>query len=111
MTKHFIPLLDFSTIELSRLIDRAEAFYLLTLKQEFNSLNGLKIAICGNVMHSRVAKTFLFTGQLFGFSISLSDPPEFLPKVKNAGSRDYGIRCGHVTCYAEKESSGFKYES
>jgi aspartate carbamoyltransferase catalytic subunit len=54
---------------------------LLTLKQEFNDLVGLKIAICGDIKHSRVASSFMMVAEKLGISITICGPEVLLPKV------------------------------
>lgn len=54
---------------------------LLTLKQEFNDLEGLKIAICGDIKHSRVASSFIMVAEKLGISITICGPEVLLPKV------------------------------
>lgn len=50
---------------------------LLTLKQEFGHLDGLKIAIIGDVAHSRVANSDWQALKLFGADVVFSGPKEF----------------------------------
>lgn len=55
---------------------------LLTLYQEFGSLQGLKIAVCGDVRHSRVAGSLMVAAEKFGMNIYLCGPHAFLPVTK-----------------------------
>jgi aspartate carbamoyltransferase catalytic subunit len=53
---------------------------LFTIQQEFKTLNGLNIAICGDIKHSRVATSFIQMMSLFHNSkIFLCGPNYFLP--------------------------------
>jgi aspartate carbamoyltransferase catalytic subunit len=52
---------------------------LLTLYQEFKRLDGLKIAICGDIKHSRVASSLMVAAEMFGMEIYLCGPKSFLP--------------------------------
>lgn len=52
---------------------------LLTLQQEFGSLQGLKVAICGDIKHSRVAGSLLVAAEKFGMQIFLCGPEDLLP--------------------------------
>jgi aspartate carbamoyltransferase catalytic subunit len=53
---------------------------LFTIQQEFQQLEGLKIAICGDIKHSRVASSFIQLMQYFPKTqIYLSGPDYFLP--------------------------------
>lgn len=55
---------------------------LLTLYQEFGKLEGLKIAICGDIKHSRVAGSMMVAAQKFGMHIFLCGPKDLLPDRK-----------------------------
>lgn len=55
---------------------------LLTLKQEFGELKGLKVAVCGDVKHSRVAGSLLVAAEKYGMQIYLCGPEELLPDAK-----------------------------
>ena len=52
---------------------------LLTLKQEFGQLEGLKVAVCGDIKHSRVAGSLMVAAEKFGMEISLCGPESLLP--------------------------------
>lgn len=52
---------------------------LLTLHQEFGGLKGLKIAICGDIKHSRVAGSMLVAAEKFGMEVFLCGPESLLP--------------------------------
>lgn len=54
---------------------------LLTLKQEFGELKGLKIAVCGDIKHSRVAGTLMVAAEKFGMKIYLCGPDSLLPST------------------------------
>lgn len=56
---------------------------LLTLKDEFQELKGLKVAICGDVKHSRVAGSMLVAAEKFGMEIHLCGPKDLLPQTRN----------------------------
>lgn len=55
---------------------------LLTLQQEFDRLEGLKVAVCGDIKHSRVAGSLMVAAEMFGMEIYLCGPQELLPKSK-----------------------------
>lgn len=61
---------------------------LLTLRQEFKRLEGLKIAVCGDVKHSRVAGSLMVAAEKFGMEIMLCGPSELLPTTKNSYVRE-----------------------
>ena len=54
---------------------------LLTLFQEFGKLEGLKIAVCGDIKHSRVAGSLMVAAKIFGMNIYLCGPESLLPVV------------------------------
>lgn len=56
---------------------------LLTLHQEFGKLEGLKIAVCGDIKHSRVAGSLMVAAEKFGMEIFLCGPPSLLPPNPN----------------------------
>ena len=60
---------------------------LLTIKQEFTSFKGLKIAIIGDVRHSRVAKSNAEALTRLGAEVIYSGPPEWFDS--NSSSAPY----------------------
>ena len=50
-----------------------------TIRQHFGRLNGLKVAICGDIRHSRVARSNAALLPRLGATVRLAGPPEFLP--------------------------------
>jgi aspartate carbamoyltransferase catalytic subunit len=52
---------------------------LITLYQEFGRLEGLNIAICGDVKHSRVAGSLMVAAAKFKMNIFLCGPEDLLP--------------------------------
>lgn len=57
---------------------------LLTLHQEFGKLKGLRIGVCGDVKHSRVAGSLMVAAEKFGMEIFLCGPEELLPESKSS---------------------------
>lgn len=53
---------------------------LFTLYQEFGSLQGLKVAVCGDIKHSRVAGSLMVAAEKFGMEIFLCGPDELVPE-------------------------------
>jgi aspartate carbamoyltransferase catalytic subunit len=51
----------------------------LTIRQRFGGLDGLRIAIIGDVRHSRVARSDVFAMATLGAEITLIAPPTLLP--------------------------------
>jgi aspartate carbamoyltransferase catalytic subunit len=56
---------------------------MLTIRQEFGHLDGLSIAIIGDVAHSRVAHTNFEVMERFGMRVYTSGPPEYVEKGMN----------------------------
>jgi aspartate carbamoyltransferase catalytic subunit len=63
----------------------------LTLKRAFGDISGLTIAICGDVLHSRVARSNVALLQLLGASIRLVGPPTLMP----SGADQWGAQVIH----------------
>ncbi|MXV43839.1 aspartate carbamoyltransferase catalytic subunit [Saccharibacter sp. 17.LH.SD] len=53
----------------------------LTIRRHFNRLDGLTIAICGDVSHSRVARSNIHLLRAMGSKIRLVGPPTLLPSA------------------------------
>jgi len=52
----------------------------LTLRQEFGTeLGGLRIAICGDITHSRVARSNVILFNMLGLDVRLVGPPTLIP--------------------------------
>ncbi len=63
----------------------------LTLRAHFGDLSGLKIAICGDVVHSRVARSNIILLTLMGAQVRLCAPPTLLPTKASA----WGVEVFH----------------
>ncbi|HBQ36890.1 MAG TPA: aspartate carbamoyltransferase catalytic subunit, partial [Rhodobacteraceae bacterium] len=59
----------------------------LTIRREKGRLNGLNIAICGDIAHSRVARSNIFLLGKMENNIRLIGPPTLMP----AGIKDFGV--------------------
>jgi aspartate carbamoyltransferase catalytic subunit len=57
---------------------------LVTLHQEFGMLAGLKIAVCGDVKHSRVAGSLMVAAKIFGMKIYLCGPSSLMPETNES---------------------------
>ncbi|MGH2999546.1 MAG: aspartate carbamoyltransferase catalytic subunit, partial [Gaiellaceae bacterium] len=53
---------------------------LYTMQQQFDRLEGLHVAIVGDVLHSRVARSLLQAFELVGIRCTLVGPPALLPR-------------------------------
>lgn len=51
----------------------------LTLKRTFGHIEGLKIAICGDILHSRVARSNVMLLNMLGAQVRLIAPPTLMP--------------------------------
>lgn len=61
---------------------------MLTLRQTFGSLKGLKVAILGDIKHSRVAKSNLFGLKTMGAEVAMYAPNTLLPKgIEELGAK------------------------
>jgi aspartate carbamoyltransferase catalytic subunit len=52
---------------------------MLTMQERFGSLEGLKVAIVGDITHSRVARSNIYGLTKMGAHISLAGPPTMMP--------------------------------
>jgi len=57
---------------------------LYTLQRELGRLEGLHVAVVGDVLHSRVARSLLQAFELVGIRCTLVGPPALLPRGLNA---------------------------
>ncbi len=53
---------------------------LLTLRDRFGRLEGLKVAICGDILHSRVARSNLWGLRTMGAEVGVCAPRSLLPR-------------------------------
>jgi aspartate carbamoyltransferase catalytic subunit len=53
---------------------------LYTMRQEFTDIDGLHVAIVGDVLHSRVARSLVQALNLMGARVTLVGPPTLLPR-------------------------------
>jgi aspartate carbamoyltransferase catalytic subunit len=53
---------------------------MMTIRQRFNRLAGLKVAIIGDVLHSRVARSNAWGMKTMGMHVTLCGPPTLLPQ-------------------------------
>lgn len=90
---------------------------MLTLRNTFGTLRGLRILILGDILHSRVARSNIFGLQTMGAQVLLCAPPTLLPtKIEDFGVAVYhDIASAVQNCDAaivlrlqlERETSGF----
>ena len=53
---------------------------MLTIKDRFGRLDGLKVAIVGDILHSRVARSNILAMQMMGMRVRVCGPPTLLPR-------------------------------
>jgi aspartate carbamoyltransferase catalytic subunit len=53
---------------------------LLTLRDKFGRIEGLKVAICGDVLHSRVARSNIWGLKKLGAEVALCGPATLMPR-------------------------------
>ncbi len=63
----------------------------LSLRRAYGRVEGLKVAICGDVLHSRVARSNVGLLQLLGARVRLVGPPTLMP----AGVERWGAEVHH----------------
>jgi aspartate carbamoyltransferase catalytic subunit len=63
----------------------------LTLQRAFGRVGGLTVAICGDVAHSRVARSNVALLQMLGAEVRLVGPPTLIP----AGAERWGAQIFH----------------
>jgi len=64
---------------------------LLTLRDKFGRIEGLKVAICGDTLHSRVARSNIWGLLKMGAEVAVCGPPSLLPR----GIADLGVTVFH----------------
>ena len=72
----------------------------LTLRRRRGNLQGLKVAVCGDVLHSRVARSNIYLLNKMGAHVCLVSPPTLLPTdVERLGVEVFhDMRKGLVDC-------------
>jgi aspartate carbamoyltransferase catalytic subunit len=70
---------------------------LYTLRQEFGRLEGLHVAIVGDVLHSRVARSLIQALRLVGASVTLIGPPPLIPRGIEAMDCEVSYDVGAVS--------------
>jgi aspartate carbamoyltransferase catalytic subunit len=63
----------------------------LSLKRAFGDISGLTVAICGDVLHSRVARSNVHLLMLMGAHVRLVGPPTLMP----SGADRWGVEIHH----------------
>lgn len=63
----------------------------LTLRRTFGRVEGLEVAICGDILHSRVARSNVGMLQMLGAHVRLVGPPTLMP----SGVENWGCEVHH----------------
>lgn len=73
----------------------------LTIRKERGDIKGLKIAICGDIMHSRVARSNMLLLTMMGAEVNVVAPPTLVPKdIESYGVNVFNdIREGIKSCH------------
>ncbi len=75
---------------------------MMTIRRKFGRLDGLKVAIIGDVLHSRVARSNAWGMKTMGMDVTLCGPPTLLPQhpevlgVRVTDSMDEALRGANV---------------
>lgn len=64
---------------------------MLTLRDHFGTLEGLRVCICGDVLHSRVARSNIWGLTKMGAEVAVCGPPSLLPNAVH----DLGVTVFH----------------
>jgi len=72
----------------------------LTIRRHKGKLGGLRVAICGDIMHSRVARSNILLLSMMGSQVRLVAPPTLLPTaIERMGAEVfYDMRKGLADC-------------
>jgi aspartate carbamoyltransferase catalytic subunit len=72
----------------------------LSMRRAFGYIAGLKVAICGDVMHSRVARSNIALLQMLGANVRLVGPPTLIPPSADRWNVEvfHDMRAGIAGC-------------
>jgi len=76
---------------------------LLTVREKLGTLSGLKIAIVGDIKHSRVAHSDILAFQKIGSTVYVSGPAQLLPDLKEENYYKINKK-GFKICYKLEEA-------
>ncbi len=62
---------------------------MLTLRDRFGRIKGLKIAICGDILHSRVARSNIWGLTKLGAEVGVCGPASLLPAARGGAGRHH----------------------
>jgi len=61
----------------------------LTIREHKGKIEGLKVAICGDILHSRVARSNMKLLNLLGAKVNVIAPPTLMPDVSSFGVKAF----------------------
>ena len=64
---------------------------LMTIRQRIGKLDGVKIGIVGDILHSRVARSNIWAMLKLGLQITVIGPPTLMPR----GMEEFGVKIAH----------------
>ena len=77
----------------------------LTLQDHLGNLKGAKMALVGDILHSRVARSNIIAFRKMGVEISIAGPPPLLPHDWSPGPNSLGIPGTEVTVHESVEDA------
>ena len=77
----------------------------LTLQDHLGNLQGAKLALVGDILYSRVARSDIIAFRKMGVEISIAAPPTLLPHDWAPGENSFGIPDTEVTVHESVEDA------
>ena len=77
----------------------------LTLQDRLGNLKGAKLALIGDILHSRVARSDIISFRKMGVEIAVAGPPTLLPQGWTPGPNSLGIPGTEVTVHETVEDA------
>ena len=77
----------------------------LTLQDHLGNLKGAKLALIGDILYSRVARSDIIAFRKMGVEIAIAGPPTLLPQGWTSGPNSLGIPDTEVTVYESVEDA------
>ncbi len=77
----------------------------MTLEAEIGNLRGAKLAMIGDILYSRVARSDIIAFRKMGVEISIAAPPTLLPNGWTAGTNSLNAPDSEVTVHASVEDA------
>ena len=77
----------------------------MTLQDNIGNLNGAKLALIGDILHSRVARSDIIAFRKMGVEISIAGPPTLLPHNWSPGTNSLGVPDTEVIVHESVEDA------